>query len=70
MKKVECIIMDWAGTSVDYGCMAPVRCFCRKFQKHWFGGHPGRNAGIYGVDENRRNSSFICDRTSGRGFCA
>lgn len=24
MKKVECIIMDWAGTSVDYGCMAPV----------------------------------------------
>ena len=23
MKKIECVIMDWAGTSVDYGCFAP-----------------------------------------------
>ena len=24
MKKIECVIMDWAGTAVDYGCFAPV----------------------------------------------
>ena len=27
MKKIECIIMDWAGTAVDYGCFAPVAAF-------------------------------------------
>ena len=27
MKKIECVIMDWAGTSVDYGCFAPVAAF-------------------------------------------
>ena len=27
MKKIECIIMDWAGTAVDYGCFAPVDLF-------------------------------------------
>ena len=32
MKKVECIIMDWAGTSVDYGCMAPVAAFVESFK--------------------------------------
>lgn len=27
MKKIECVIMDWAGTAVDYGCFAPVSAF-------------------------------------------
>ena len=27
MKKIECIIMDWAGTAVDYGCFAPGAAF-------------------------------------------
>ena len=27
MKRIECIIMDWAGTAVDYGCFAPVAAF-------------------------------------------
>ena len=27
MKKIKCIIMDWAGTAVDYGCFAPVAAF-------------------------------------------
>ena len=31
MKKVECIIMDWAGTAVDYGCFAPVAAFIESF---------------------------------------
>ena len=31
MKKIECIIMDWAGTAVDYGCFAPVAAFIESF---------------------------------------
>lgn len=31
MKKIECVIMDWAGTAVDYGCFAPVAAFIKAF---------------------------------------
>lgn len=31
MKKIECILMDWAGTAVDYGCFAPVASFMNAF---------------------------------------
>lgn len=31
MRKIECVIMDWAGTSVDYGCFAPVAAFLESF---------------------------------------
>ena len=27
MKKIECVIMDWAGTAVDYGCFGPGGAF-------------------------------------------
>jgi len=27
MKKIEAVIFDWAGTTVDYGCFAPVQAF-------------------------------------------
>lgn len=33
MKKIECVIFDWAGTTVDYGCFAPVAAFLDTFQK-------------------------------------
>ena len=26
-KKIEAVIFDWAGTTVDYGCFAPVQAF-------------------------------------------
>ena len=29
--KIEGIIFDWAGTTVDFGCMAPVRAFMDSF---------------------------------------
>lgn len=32
MKHIECIINDWAGTTVDYGCFAPVSAFIRSFK--------------------------------------
>jgi phosphonoacetaldehyde hydrolase len=33
MKKIECVIMDWAGTAVDYGCFAPVAAFIEAFRE-------------------------------------
>lgn len=34
MSKIEAVILDWAGTSVDYGCFAPVQAFVEVF-KHF-----------------------------------
>lgn len=33
MQKIEGVILDWAGTTVDYGCFAPVKVFMEIFQK-------------------------------------
>ena len=33
MKHVEAIIFDWAGTTVDYGCMAPIYAMKEAFQQ-------------------------------------
>ncbi|MCA1022162.1 phosphonoacetaldehyde hydrolase [Halobacillus litoralis] len=33
MKNIEAIIFDWAGTTVDYGCFAPVQVFIEIFHK-------------------------------------
>ena len=29
MKKISCVIMDWAGTAVDVGCFAPLNAFLK-----------------------------------------
>ena len=31
MKQITCVIMDWAGTAVDYGCFAPLNAFLKVF---------------------------------------
>lgn len=33
MKKIEAVIFDWAGTTVDYGSFAPVQAFIEAFQQ-------------------------------------
>ena len=33
MKKIEAVIFDWAGTTVDYGSFAPVVAFAKAFEK-------------------------------------
>lgn len=47
MKKIKCVIMDWAGTAVDYGCFAPVAAFieaiCRKRTDYRCGADPQTN---------------------------
>lgn len=32
MRKTEAVIFDWAGTTVDYGCFAPVQAFVEVFR--------------------------------------
>ncbi len=32
--KVEAVIFDWAGTTVDYGCFAPVQTFIEVFREY------------------------------------
>jgi len=32
--KIEGVIFDWAGTTVDYGCFAPVRAFAEIFREY------------------------------------
>ena len=34
MKQIEAVIFDWAGTTVDYGCFAPVQAFIEAFQQY------------------------------------
>lgn len=31
MQKISCILMDWAGTAVDFGCFAPLNAFLNVF---------------------------------------
>jgi phosphonoacetaldehyde hydrolase len=31
---VEAVILDWAGTAVDYGCLAPAAVFVEVFEQH------------------------------------
>lgn len=38
MGRIETVIFDWAGTTVDYGCFAPVHAFAEAFAE--FGLHP------------------------------
>lgn len=33
-EKIEAIIFDWAGTTVDYGCFAPVQAFISAFEEY------------------------------------
>ncbi len=33
MNKISCVIFDWAGTTVDYGCFAPVAAFISAFKE-------------------------------------
>lgn len=30
---IEAVIFDWAGTTVDYGCFAPVQAFIEAFKE-------------------------------------
>ena len=30
--KIETVILDWAGTAVDFGCFAPVNVFLTIFE--------------------------------------
>ena len=37
-RQIEAIVFDWAGTTIDYGCFAPVEAFRKAFEEE--GIHP------------------------------
>lgn len=49
MKQIECIIMDWAGTAVDYGCFAPVAAFVESFKAIGIGVTPAETRVYMGL---------------------
>lgn len=34
IQKVNAVVFDWAGTTVDYGCFAPLAAFIQSFEQH------------------------------------
>lgn len=32
LKQIEAVVFDWAGTTVDFGCFAPVQAFVEVFK--------------------------------------
>ena len=32
-RPIRCVILDWAGTTMDFGCMAPAVVFMQVFEK-------------------------------------
>ncbi len=34
MRNIEAVIFDWAGTTVDFGCFAPVQAFIAAFEEY------------------------------------
>ncbi|MDR1495626.1 MAG: hypothetical protein LBS67_01730 [Clostridiales Family XIII bacterium] len=32
MNKISTVVLDWAGTAVDFGCFAPVDAFAAAFE--------------------------------------
>ncbi|VVC75691.1 Phosphonoacetaldehyde hydrolase [Aquicella siphonis] len=50
MKQIEAVIFDWAGTTVDYGCMAPIHAMKNAFS--------ARNLDV-GLDEIRKPMGML-----------
>jgi phosphonoacetaldehyde hydrolase len=42
--KIQAVILDWSGTTVDYGCVAPAKVFIAVFAEQGVGHHPERGA--------------------------
>ena len=66
MNNVEGVIFDWAGTTVDFGCFAPVNVFVDIFN----------NAGIDVTMEEARepmgmlkNRPYPCDAVHAKNRC-
>ena len=48
MNKVEGVIFDWAGTTVDFGCFAPVNVFIDIFKNAGIDSDNGRSKSTNG----------------------
>ena len=46
---IKLVVFDWAGTTVDHGCFAPVAAFIRAFARHGIDLTPGQARGPMGL---------------------
>ena len=58
MNEIKGIIFDWAGTTVDYGCFAPVQAFAEVFRH--FGIEPTSQEVREPVQLFRHYPDFCC----------
>lgn len=62
MKEIKCVIMDWAGTAVDYGCFAPLKAFLKVFKEEKGIEITLRQApGTDGNAQNRPHTGYLID---------
>ena len=76
MRRIEAVIFDWAGTTVDYGCFAPVQAFVEAFKS--FGIEPTmeevrKPVGMLKIDHIRTMMQMdriggLWKRTTGRAW--
>ena len=50
-EKIKAVVFDWAGTTVDYGCFAPLNVFIEIFKRYRC--NNGRSKKTYGKIKNR-----------------
>jgi hypothetical protein len=55
--KIKCVILDWAGTTMDSGCMAPAVVFIKVYEKAGADLH-GRGAAAHGAYNRRISRGF------------
>ena len=56
--RVRLVVFDWAGTTVDHGCFAPVRPFIEAFA-HFESGHVAQARGAHGAGETRSYGRLV-----------
>ena len=61
--KIEGIIFDWAGTTVDYGSFAPVQAFIKAFEEFGINPHHRGGACPHGHAENRPHPHYAVHGT-------
>lgn len=59
-RRVQAIVFDWAGTMVDFGCLAPVNAFQRVFARHGVTVTTTDVRRFMGYDK-RRHLRLLCD---------
>lgn len=58
--KVQAVILDWAGTTVDYGCRGPVAVFLRAFNLHGISPSEAEAREPMGKEKREHVQTMLC----------